>query len=189
MGIADEWCGVRAHLQGNAMPNPNLAWIHAELRLLNESGNGSLFKVGVAGGQDCDWVVDFEDCTDVWNWNQRSFTLGDFYAHHSDGGDYYHDDAWRLYDDIYIDNSLSRVIITNNENYDSSTICEPQIPLAWNDNSITITVNRGALAPCETHYLFVFDADNNHNMAGYPVSICTATGEPPCPPAGLKIVE
>lgn len=183
--IGDEWCNARTHTLMWDMPNPNLDWVHAELRLLNESGDGSFLMVGEHGN----WAIKHKDCTDVWNWNQRSFTLGDFYAHHSDPQDYYHDDAWRLYDDIYIDNSLSRVIMTDNENYDSSTICEPQIPSAWSDNSITITVNRGALAPCEKHYLFVFDADNNHNAVGYPVSVCTSAGEPPCPPKGLKIVQ
>ena len=122
-------------------------------------------------------------------WTPKAFFFGGFNRHDAnDNGGYTHSGMWRYFDDIYADITWSRVMLGNNQTYDNCTIIEPQIPLSWND-TITITVNRGALAPCETHYLFVFDADNNHNMVGYPVSICTAAGEPPCPPTGLKIVE
>ena len=71
-----------------------------------------------------------------------------------------HDDAWRYYDDIYIDNTFSRVMLCNNSTYASATICEPQIPhTTWNDGSIALTVNQGALTG-ETAYLFVFDNSN-----------------------------
>jgi len=91
------------------------------------------------------------------------------------------------YDDIYIDTTLSRVMIGNNATLANCTHQEIQIPSAWSGNSITITVNQGSFANCESAYLFVVDANGNVNTQGYPVRIVTGAGEPPCPPIGLKI--
>jgi hypothetical protein len=77
---------------------------------------------------------------------------------------------WRFYDDIYVDTTYSRVMLGNNSTYSSCTVIDPQIPSTWARSSITVTVNQGALTD-GTAYLFVFDADNNHNPLGYPVTI------------------
>ena len=79
-------------------------------------------------------------------------------------------DMFRYLDDVYIDNTLSRVMLCNDETYEDATICEPQIPSAWSGTSITVTVNQGAL-PDGTAYLFVFDSDNAVNGTGYPVTL------------------
>jgi len=80
-----------------------------------------------------------------------------------------HPDAFRYFDDIYIDTTWSRVVLANNQDYDSATIVEPQIPSAWSGNSISATINLGAITD-STAYLFVFDADNNHN-GGYEIQV------------------
>jgi hypothetical protein len=90
-------------------------------------------------------------------------------------------------DDLYIDTMWSRVMVGNNSSYSSCTHREIQIPMAWAGNSITITVNQGSFADCETVYLFVVDADGNVNTQGYPIRIVTGAGKPPCPPIGGKI--
>jgi hypothetical protein len=77
---------------------------------------------------------------------------------------------WRFFADIYVDTTYSRVILANSANYENATITEPQIPSQWSANSITVTANLGRLTG-NTAYLFVFDADNNHNDVGYPVNI------------------
>jgi len=95
--------------------------------------------------------------------------------------------AYLYYDDFYLDNTWARVMIGNNSTFSSSTHREIQIPSAWSDTSITITLNQGSFANCETIYLFVVDADGNVNTAGYPIRFVTGAGEPPCPPIGEKI--
>jgi len=92
-------------------------------------------------------------------------------------------------DDLYFDTTWARVMIGNNSDFNSCTHREIQIPTAWSDNSITITVNQGSFDPCETYYLFVVDADGNVNTAGYPIRIVTGAGEAPCPPIGLEIQQ
>ena len=97
-------------------------------------------------------------------------------------------DAFRYFDDIYIDTTFARIILANNSNYDDATVIEPQIPSAWNNTSITCVVNLGKLPENGTAYLFVFDAGNNHNPIGYPVTIGNAAGSVPNQPTGLRVV-
>jgi len=112
----------------------------------------------------------------------RSFSIGGYYRrcpgcpNLDDVSDFRGgvlDSNYRYFDDMYIDTTMSRVMLANNQTYDNATIIEPQIPTVWNANgqSITITVNQGAL-PDGTAYLFVFDSDNDANdTAGYEVTL------------------
>ncbi len=96
--------------------------------------------------------------------------------------------GWQYFSDVYMDNTFSRVILANNSNYDSATIKEPQIPSVWSDGLVTVKVNLGKLPDTGTAYLFVFDADNNHNMAGYPVTLgSSGDTTPPASPTGLTV--
>jgi hypothetical protein len=38
-------------------------------------------------------------------------------------------------------------MLANASDYDLATLIEPQIPSAWSDTSITVTMNLGRLAP------------------------------------------
>ena len=113
-------------------------------------------------------------CVEDWAPATRSFTMGGYYrrgdgeniASNYRGGR----DAYRYFDDLYVDNTFSRVMLCNNATYTSATICEPQIPSAWAAGEITVTVNQGAL-PNGTAYLFVFDSDNVANTTGYAVTL------------------
>jgi hypothetical protein len=75
------------------------------------------------------------------------------------------DDAWRYFDDIYVDHTFSRVMLCNNATYGSATVCEPQIPSAWAAGEITVTVNLGKLTDDvgagNPAYLYVFDSNND----------------------------
>lgn len=94
--------------------------------------------------------------------------------------------AWT--DDVYIDNTSARIVLCDNNIYDSASFCELQIPSAWSDSSITATINSGNFPDTGTAYLFVFDADNNHNATGYPVTLGgTADVTPPASPTGLTV--
>jgi len=96
--------------------------------------------------------------------------------------DYGDANAFRYWDDIYLDSTFSRVVLANNANYSQATIIEPQIPSVWSASSITAKVNLGRLPDTGTVYLFVFDASNNHNATGYPIVL---GGSPPPPPTYL----
>ncbi|MBR9676378.1 hypothetical protein GOV05_05200, partial [Candidatus Woesearchaeota archaeon] len=78
--------------------------------------------------------------------------------------------SFRYFDDLYVDTTLSRVVLANNQNYSQATIVEPQIPYAWQNNNINVTVNLGRINTT-TAYLYVFDKDDHHNEIGYPVTI------------------
>jgi hypothetical protein len=80
-------------------------------------------------------------------------------------------EAITLWDDIYLDNTWARVEMGDNADYDSCTHREIQIPSAWSDTSITVTVNQGSFMNGGTAYLFVVDADGNVNTNGHPVVI------------------
>ena len=159
--------GDGALWRGNSPSNAN--WIRLEQRVSNDQGflhflidNHFVWK----GEGRPNWVPEYTNVDS----GIRSFTAGGYYRWYLDGAGFQHNDAFRFFDDIYIDSTLSRVMLGDNSNYDSCTILEPQIPSAWSDNSITVTTNLGALTG-DIAYLFVFDADNNHDPIGYPVTL------------------
>ena len=80
------------------------------------------------------------------------------------------------------------IILANNADIDLATIIEPQILSAWDDESIAATVNLGKLPGAGIAYLFVFDANNERNTAGYPVALSGVPDTtPPAAPGGLLI--
>jgi hypothetical protein len=54
---------------------------------------------------------------------------------------------WRYYDDVYLDTTLSRVVLADNPVLTLATIIENQIPVSWSDSSIAATVNPGTVHP------------------------------------------
>jgi len=97
--------------------------------------------------------------------------------------------SFRYFAGVYIDDTPSRVMLGDNQDYNSCTIMEPQIPTAWNEDSITINVNLGALPDSGTGYLFVFDSGNNHNLVGHSVVIGESPGDSPDPPQRAEIIN
>lgn len=80
-------------------------------------------------------------------------------------------------DDVYIDNTWARVIIGDQNTFDDSTHREIQIPSAWSDTSIAISINKGSFNTLNSAYLYVFDANGNVNASGYP--LCPNCPKPP----------
>jgi hypothetical protein len=74
-------------------------------------------------------------------------------------------------DDLYIDNTWSRVMIGDRPAYDECTVREIQIPSEWSSDgtSIHVTVNQGGLTSFEGKYLFVVDNDGNISD-GFPLT-------------------
>ncbi len=74
------------------------------------------------------------------------------------------------FDDVYVDITQARVEIGDNATWEQCTYREIQIPSAWSDTSITVTVNQGAFKSGAQAYLYVVDADGNVNTSGFPIT-------------------
>jgi len=93
---------------------------------------------------------------------------------------------WRYYADVYLDTTLSRIVLANNADLSQATIIENQIPSSWSESSITATVNLGQFQAGQTAYLFVVDSTGTPNASGLPVSVdgaATAAATPNAPSA------
>lgn len=64
------------------------------------------------------------------------------------------------FDDLYVDNTWAHVIVGNAATLAASTVREVQIPSAWSDTSISVTVNRGSFGTTDTAYVYVIDSAN-----------------------------
>jgi len=62
-------------------------------------------------------------------------------------------------DDVYIDYTWARVELGDNADFDSCTHREIQVPTAWADGEVTITINQGSFASLAGLHLFVVGAD------------------------------
>ncbi|MDX5388110.1 MAG: hypothetical protein LPK15_15235 [Alteromonadaceae bacterium] len=85
-------------------------------------------------------------------------------------------------DDIYIDNTLQRVVLANAKSINDATHYEVQQPVKWDDQSITVIIHKGAIPDISAYYIFVFDDQGNPNKEGYP--IC---GDCKLPPAKIDL--
>jgi len=75
------------------------------------------------------------------------------------------------YDDIYIDDTWARVEIGDASTYNNCTHREIQIPTAWSNTSIAITINQGSFNTGDVVYLYVADENGVTNTSGYPITI------------------
>jgi hypothetical protein len=73
-------------------------------------------------------------------------------------------------DDVYIDNTRSRIEICAGSTWASRGHCEIQIPSAWTASSATVTVNRGSFGVSDSAYLYVVDSTGSANSSGYAVT-------------------
>jgi hypothetical protein len=79
------------------------------------------------------------------------------------------------WDDIYMDDSWSRVEVCNGATYSNRSNCEIQIPSAWTDGQLQFKVNQGGFADDSTAYLYVIDA-NGCTSAGKQITFAGACG-------------
>lgn len=89
-------------------------------------------------------------------------------------------------DDIYIDDTLARVVLADKPTMAQSTLREIQIPLSWAEESIVIKPRADAWQNGQTAYLYVFDPDGSVNLPGFPVILGSDTLGP-LNPFGLKV--
>lgn len=124
-------------------------------------------------------VVSYAGPTDTYVGTQRTIAIGGFSHIHSTSN-------WRYFDDIYVDTTLSRVVLANNPVLSQATIIENQIPSAWSDSSITATVNLGQFTQGQTAYLFVVDSSGTPSAKGLAVT-AGGSANPPNPPSSVVV--
>lgn len=93
-------------------------------------------------------------------------------------------------DDVYIDNTRARVELCASATAlsgASEAHCEIQIPSAWADGEIRVTVNQGAFAARDTAYLYVLDS-NGTPSNGFRVAIGGGDTTPPAAPRNLRVL-
>jgi len=91
--------------------------------------------------------------------------------------------------EIYVDNTLARVEICDQNTKSGSSHCEIQIPTTtWNNSQLQITVNQGSFADNSSAYLYVIDASGNVS-AGQQITFGSSSGGTsvniPNPPTNL----
>jgi len=77
-------------------------------------------------------------------------------------------------DDVYLDNTPQRVEIGDNATWANCTHREIQIPSAWSDTSITVTLNQGSFSDFGNQYLYIIDS-NGTVSSGYKIEGVTVT--------------
>ena len=80
-------------------------------------------------------------------------------------------------DDIYIDNTLQRVLIGDASSFNSLKHTELQRPVSWTDNEVKFELTKGAIKNIDTSYVYIIDPTGNANQTGY--LICTTCKLPP----------
>jgi hypothetical protein len=95
--------------------------------------------------------------------------------------------AYIWHDDVYIDTTRARVEIGNASTWSGSTHREIQIPSAWSDTSVAITLNQGSFSDFYNVYLYIFDENGNVNSNGYPLYPLYGDNLCPSPPTNLLV--
>jgi hypothetical protein len=160
LGSQMMFCGGQVNFP--YLPSEGKAWITYEFFFRGNPGFMEVKSEGVSRGK-------YYCSNDAYKFGIRSFTVGGWARKQMDGS--VHNEMYRYFDDIYIDTTFSRVMLANHSSITFATIVEPQPPIAWSNNSITLQVNLGRLPDSGTVYLFVFDANNTSNSVGHPVTI------------------
>jgi len=142
---------------------------------------------GVDDGTAIFWVNGVKAANEIGNFRTRNLStefwdtlwFGNFLDHGSDGNcAAYPQDAFTYWDDVYVDYTPARVEIGDASTYANSRHREIQLPTAWSNTSITVTLNRGSFPNFTGLYLFVTD-DAGNTSAGFPLTGSAPDTTPP----------
>jgi hypothetical protein len=151
--------------------NPITAWAKNEIAVRLSTGNDGYIKQWENGRL----VINYQGPTDKYPGSSRTIGIGGYARNYNKSSN------WRYFADVYLDSSLSRVVLANNPILGDATVIENQIPTAWGTGSIGLTVNLGKFTSGQTAYLFVVDASGSSNSTGYPVTVGEAEVKPNAP--------
>jgi hypothetical protein len=148
-------------------------WSKVEIAIkVTDQANGYL-HVWENGRQ----VMAYVGPTDTFPGTQRTIGIGGYARMQGQKNN------WRYYDDVYLDTTLSRVVLADKSALSRATIIENQIPSSWNDGSITATVNLGKFAQGQAAYLFVVDSSGTPSATGVAVTAGGTAATPNAPSA------
>lgn len=85
-------------------------------------------------------------------------------------------------DDIYVDNTWSRVMLGNASQLSNCSKLEIQVPTSWSQGSVSVIARTGTFGVGSTAYLYVFDKDGQVNSNGFAVVIGQAGNAVPGDP-------
>ncbi len=161
---------------GSGFPrNPKTAWVKIEVELVLSNTSTGCIKVWADGVLVMNLVNDNTDSTLMGaNGAVRAIAFGGYSRT-------YLQDHWRYFNDIYFDISRARVILGNASTLAACTVREVQIPTAWNNTNITVTVNRASFSDSASVYLYIYDSTGTANANGFLVSGSGVTSPPPAP--------
>jgi len=170
-------------------------WIRVEYYIVESSMNGAddgIVKMYIQYGEGHTFTKIIDESTETnINGGTKHFQSVVFDAYARTYGTFITND----YDDIYIDNTQARVEIGNNSVWANCTHREIQVPIAWSNNSIQFTVNKGSFNSGESAYVFVVD-ENGSTSTGYPIVFGESQEEAvapivdtvsPSPPSGVSV--
>lgn len=156
------------------------------IRYSNPSGNSNGY-IWVAVGNQQKTFANINNRPSGYNYKATNVLLGLMHDCGSlNPGEYHH----MYIDDVYIDNTLSRVEIGNASTWAACTLKVIQIPTAWADNTVLVKVNHGSFTEMSNVWLYVIDSNGNANANGFPIKFENAYGgdtTPPNSPVGISV--
>ena len=157
--------------------NYSKRWSHIQW-YLQESSPGSkngIMRMWVDGVLHVDKAIATRTSSTT-RW--ESAYLGEYLGHDADANCAAYGDTYTYWDDVYFDTTQARVEIGDASTYAASRHREIQVPSAWTDSSITITLNDGTFDSFAGLYLYVTDSAGRVNANGFPLQAGPDTTPP-----------
>lgn len=163
-GVAEDGCGSALADDGGFWYNQ---WRHFKALVDAGSGNGAddgsiVFLVDSSRGASCRKIRTTAPGQVSW----PEIVVGNYIR----GGDWA-GTARHYWESVYIDNSWSRVEISDKSSYNAAKHREMCIPSAWSGSSVTCRINRGSFQPGDSVYLHVCSNTNTCSKGFGPLKV------------------
>ena len=161
---------------GNAVNQMAGKWSKVEIAIKLSNQSDGYINIWENGHQ----VMNYAGITDNYGGTRRAIAVGGYARMQG------YTNNWRYFDDVYVDTTLSRVVLADKPVLSQATIVENQIPSAWSDSSITAQVNLGKFTQGQAAYLFVVDASGTVSATGLALT-AGGTTVMPNPPSQFTV--
>ena len=161
---------------GNAVNPTACKWSKVEIAIKLSNQSDGYINIWENGHQ----VMNYAGITDNYGGTRRAIAVGGYARMQG------YTNNWRYFDDVYVDTTLSRVVLADKPVLSQATIVENQIPSAWSDSSITAQVNLGKFTQGQAAYLFVVDASGTVSATGLALT-AGGTTVMPNPPSQFTV--
>ena len=161
---------------GNAVNPVAGKWSKVEIAIKVSNQSDGYINIWENGRQ----VMNYAGITDNYGGTRRAIAVGGYARMQG------YTNNWRYFDDVYVDTTLSRVVLADKPVLSQATIVENQIPSVWSDSSITAQVNLGKFTQGQAAYLFVVDASGTVSATGLALT-AGGTTVMPNPPSAFTV--